>query len=63
MYDFFCRFFDGNKSSSKKKNIIAWRKIKRRIWKIPPTSHRNSVHNLSSDCNLLLEQDACEAYA
>ena len=37
------------------KYIIAWRKIKRRIWKIPPTSHKYIVHNLSSDCKKLLE--------
>ena len=38
------------------KYIIAWRKIKRRIWKIPPTSHKYIVHNLSSDCKMLLEK-------
>ena len=38
------------------KYIIAWRKIKRRIWKIPPTSHKYIVHNLSSDCKKLLEK-------
>ena len=38
------------------KYIIAWRKIKRRIWEIPPTSHKYIVHNLSSDCKKLLEK-------
>ena len=38
------------------KYIIAWRKIKRRIWKIPPTSHIYIDHNLSSDCKTLLEK-------
>ena len=38
------------------KYIIAWRKIKRRIWKIPPTSHKYIDHNLSSDCKKLLEK-------
>ena len=38
------------------KYITAWRKIKRGIWKIPPTSHKYIVHNLSSDCKKLLEK-------
>ena len=38
-------------SSYTDKYIIAWRKIKRRIWKIPINSHKHIVHNLSSDCN------------
>ena len=38
------------------KYIIAWRKIKRRILKILPTSHKLIVHNLSSDCKKLLEK-------
>ena len=37
-------------------SIIALRKIKRGIWKIPPTSHKYIVHNLSSDCKKLLEK-------
>ena len=28
----------------------------RRIWKIPPTSHKYNVHNLSSGCKMLLEK-------
>ena len=38
------------------KYIIAWRKIKRGIWKIPPTRHKYIVHNISSDCKKLLEK-------
>ena len=38
------------------KYIIAWRKIKRRIWKIPINSHKHIVHNLSSDCKYLIEK-------
>ena len=38
------------------KYIIAWRKIKRRIWKIPPASHKYIVYNLSSDFKKLLEK-------
>ena len=38
------------------KYFIARRKFKRRIWKIPPTSYKYIVHNLSSDCKKLLEK-------
>ena len=38
------------------KYIIAWRKIKKRIWKIPINSHKHIVHNLSSDCKYLIEK-------
>ena len=34
---------------------IAWRKIKRRIWKLPPLAHNTIVHSLTSDFNVLLE--------
>ena len=43
-------------SSYTDKYIIAWRKIKRRIWKIPINSHKHIVHNLSSDCKYLIEK-------
>ena len=35
---------------------IAWRKVKRRIWKLPPLTHNIIVHNLSIDISLLLEK-------
>ena len=38
------------------KCIIAWGKIKRRIWKIPINSHKQIVHNCSSDCKYLMEK-------
>ena len=34
----------------------AWRKVKRRIWKLPPLTHNTIVHNLSSDINVCLEK-------
>ena len=43
-------------SSYTDKYIIAWRKIKRRIWKIPINSHKHIVNNLSSDCKYLIEK-------
>ena len=42
-------------SSYTDKYRIAWRKIKRRILKIPINSHKHIVHNLSSDCKYLIE--------
>ena len=35
---------------------IAWRKVKRRIWNIPPQSHNTIVHNLGSDIDILLDK-------
>ena len=35
---------------------IAWRKVKRRIWNLPYTTHNVLVHNLSSNINILLEK-------
>ena len=43
-------------SSHIDKYIIAWRKIKRRIWKIPINSHKHIAHNLRSDCKYLIEK-------
>ena len=41
------------------KFLTAWRKIKRRIWNLPYTTHNNIVYNLSSDIRL---QTDCEFY-
>ena len=41
-------------SSYTDKYIIAWRKIERRIWKIPINRHKHIVHNLSSDRNSIV---------
>ena len=38
------------------KYVIAWKKNKRRIWVIPPTSHKYIVHNLSPDFKMLLKK-------
>ena len=35
---------------------IAWRKVKRRLWKLSSKTHNNIVHNLSSNFNVLLEK-------
>ena len=35
--------------------LTAWRKIKRRIWNLPYTTHNNIMYNLSSDIRLQLD--------
>ena len=35
---------------------VAWRKIKRRIWKLPYRTHNNIIHNISDDIDLILEK-------
>ena len=35
---------------------VAWRQVKRRIWRLPPTSHNNIVHGISNDIDVLLEK-------
>ena len=44
------------------KFITAWRKIKRRIWNLPYTTHNNIVYNLSSDIRLAIRQTDCDFY-
>ena len=34
---------------------VAWRKVKRRIWKLPYRAHNAIVHNLSYDIDLYLD--------
>ena len=38
------------------KYIVAWRKIKRRLWRLPYTTHNNIVHNLSNDVAFQLDK-------
>jgi len=35
---------------------VAWRKVKRRIWKLPSTSHNLIIHDLTNDIDVLLEK-------
>ena len=53
MHMYGCELWNLSSSSIYK---IAWRKSKRRIWKIPINSHKHIVHNLSSDCKYLIEK-------
>ena len=34
---------------------VAWRQVKRRIWRLPTTSHNYIIHNLSNNIDLMLE--------
>ena len=34
------------------KIIVAWRKIRRRLWRLPYTTHNNIAHNLSNDVGI-----------
>ena len=38
------------------KYIVAWSKIKRRLWRLPYTTHNNIVHNLSNDVAFHLDK-------
>ena len=38
------------------KYIVAWRKIKRRLWRLPYTTHNNIAHNLSNDVAFQLDK-------
>ena len=38
------------------KYIVAWRKIKRRLWRLPYTTHNNIVHKLSNDFAFQLDK-------
>ena len=34
---------------------VAWRKIKKRIWNIPPRTHNNLVSNVTDDIDTIIE--------
>ena len=42
LWDLSCKYIDGFK--------VAWRKIKRRVWRLPAQAHNTIVHNLT--CNV-----------
>ena len=35
---------------------VAWRKIKRRIWKIPPRTHNNLVYNITNNIDAIIDK-------
>ncbi len=35
---------------------IAWRRVKRRIWKLPPLTHKKVIHNIGSNFNITLDK-------
>ena len=38
------------------KFYVAWRKVKRRIWKLPNTAHNSINHNIASNIHIILEK-------
>ena len=54
MHMYGCELWNLNYSNIEK-FIIAWRKVKRRIWNLPALTHNTIVHNLTSDFNIILE--------
>ena len=38
------------------KFYVAWRKVKRRIWKLPNTAHNRIIHNIASNIHIILEK-------
>ena len=38
------------------KFYIAWRKLKRRIWKLPSTTHNSIIHNITSNIHIMIEK-------
>ena len=50
-----CELWNLN-SSDVQKFYIAWRKVKRRIWKLPSTTHNSIIHNITSNIHIILEK-------
>ena len=38
------------------KFYVAWRKVKRCIWKLPNTAHNRIIHNIASNIHIILEK-------
>ena len=38
------------------KFYVAWRKVKRHIWKLPNTAHNRIIHNIASNIHIILEK-------
>ena len=43
-------------SSDVQKFYIAWCKVKRRIWKLPSTTHNSIIHNITFNIHIILEK-------
>ena len=43
-------------SSDVQKFYIAWRKLKRRTWKLLSTTHNSIIHNITSNIHNILEK-------
>ena len=55
MHMYGCELWNLN-SSDVQKFYIAWRKVKRRIWKLPSTTHNSIIHNITSNIHIILEK-------
>ena len=54
MHMYGCELWNLN-SSDVQKFYIALRKVKRRIWKLPSTTHNSIIHNITSNIHIILE--------
>ena len=50
-----CELWNLN-SSDVQTFYIAWRKVKRRIWKLPSTTYNSIIHNITSNIHIILEK-------
>ena len=56
MHTYGCEFWNLN-SSDVQKFYLAWRKVKRRTWKLPSTTHNSIIHNITSNnIHIILEK-------
>ena len=55
MHMYGCELWNLN-SSDVQIFYIAWRKVKRRIWKLPSTTHNSIIHNITSNIHIILEK-------
>ena len=38
------------------KFYVSWRKVRRRIWKLPSAAHNRIIHNIASNIHIILEK-------
>ena len=55
MHMYCCELWNLN-SSDVQNFYIAWRKVNRRIWKLPSTTDNSIIHNITSNIHIILEK-------
>ena len=55
MHMYGCELWDIT-DSDVDKFYVAWRKVKRRIWKLPNTAHNRIIHKIDSNLHINLEE-------